>query len=152
MFLHQLGPWDHKSGLRTSRSLLVLQMYVESTGYMGGRLVDSNLHRWQDLFLLAEGPRSSCSRGATPRRPNGTAHVCRPHLGCGLRFAVRTQRAHRAGVHPTLPWRRRTADGWCQPGNPKQSVGDAGAADVASGAGVCWRNANPMATRRGLQG
>ena len=30
VFLHQIGPWDDKSGLRTSRSLLVLQMYVDS--------------------------------------------------------------------------------------------------------------------------
>jgi hypothetical protein len=30
LFLHKFGPGDHKSGLRTSRSLLVLQMYVES--------------------------------------------------------------------------------------------------------------------------
>ena len=30
VFLHKFGPGYHKSGLRTSRSLLVLQMYVES--------------------------------------------------------------------------------------------------------------------------
>ena len=30
LFLHQFVPGDHKSGLRTSRSLLVLRMYVES--------------------------------------------------------------------------------------------------------------------------
>jgi hypothetical protein len=30
MFLHQFCPGDHKSGLRTSRSLLVLRMYVET--------------------------------------------------------------------------------------------------------------------------
>ena len=30
LFLQQFGPGDRESGLRTSRSLLVLQMYVES--------------------------------------------------------------------------------------------------------------------------
>ena len=30
MFLHQFGTGDHKSDLRTSRSLLVLRMYVKS--------------------------------------------------------------------------------------------------------------------------
>ena len=30
VFLYQLGPGNYKSGIRTIRSLLVLQMYVES--------------------------------------------------------------------------------------------------------------------------